>query len=177
MTIECAIYHSIITEMLTSWERLVEDAERLEHDAPDLGLMLTEAQALHAGWESDAPSYLRAFLDNGMWGSDQLWDNLARKSYSVFLSLYLLPFSYAEWMLKHLNQHHRLPNQRTLYSKLCEDEELLREMDAIKARASDATQSVMLARCADNRSAFAPEIRSVSSSAAGLMSTAVTLTP
>jgi len=145
MTTECAIYHSVISELLTSWGRLLEDAERMQHDEPDLGLMLTEAQALHAGWESDAPSYLRAFLDNGMWGSDPLWDNLARKSYAVFLSLYLLPFSYAEWMLKHLNQHHRLPNQRTMYSKLCSDDELLREMEALKARAADANQALIRA--------------------------------
>lgn len=145
LTTECAIYHSVISEMLTSWERLVEDAERLHHDLPDLGLMLTEAQALHAGWESDAPSYLRAFLDNGMWGTDSLWDNLARKSYSVFLSLYLLPFSYAEWILKHLNQHHRLPNQRTMYNKLCDDDELSREMEAVKARAAEANQALIRA--------------------------------
>ena len=145
VTTECAIYHSILTELLTSWERLVQDAERLNHDEPDLGLMLTEAQMLHTGWESDAPSYLRAFLDNGMWGTDTLWDDLARKSYSVFLSLYLLPFNYAEWLLKHLNQHHHLPNQRTMYNKLCSDEELLREMDAAKARAGEANQSLIRA--------------------------------
>ena len=145
VTTECSIYHSVILEMLTAWERLVEDAERLQHDRPDLGLMLTEAQALHAGWESDAPSYLRAFLDNGLWGTDQLWDDLARKSYGVFLSLYLLPFGYAEWLLKHLNQTHHLPNQRTMYHKLCADEELLREMDAVKARAADASQSLIRA--------------------------------
>jgi RNA polymerase primary sigma factor len=145
MSPECAIYHSIITEMLTSWERLLEDAQRLHHDEPDLGLILTEAQALHAGWESDAPSYLRAFLDNGLWGTDQLWDTLARKSYSVFLSLYLLPFNYAEWLLKHLNQHHRLPNQRTMYHKLCDDQELAREMNAVKERAADANQALIRA--------------------------------
>ena len=145
VTTECSIYHSVVTEMLTSWERLVQDAERLNHDEPDLGLMLTEAQTLHAGWESDAPSYLRAFLDNGLWGTDSLWDNLARKSYSVFLSLYLLPFTYAEWLLKHLNQHHHLPNQRTMYSRLCEGEELLQEMDAAKARAAEANQALIRA--------------------------------
>ena len=145
LSTECAIYHAVISEMLTSWERLVEDADRLNHDLPDLGLILTEAQALHAGWESDAPSYLRAFLDNGMWGTDQLWDDLARKSYSVFLSLYLLPFNYAEWLLKHLNQTHNLPNQRTMYHRLCTDEELRGEMDAVKARGADASQSLIRA--------------------------------
>ena len=102
MTVECSVYHALIDEMLTSWERLVEDGERLGHDMPDFGLMLTEAQTLHAGWESDAPSYLRAFLDNGLWGTDELWNTVARKSYSVFLTLYLIPFKYAEWLLNHL---------------------------------------------------------------------------
>src|SRR5512139_2476153 len=72
---ECAIYHATLSEMQTSWERLVEDAKRLHCDPPDLSLILTEAQALHAGWQSDAPSYLRAYLDNGHWGVDPLWDN------------------------------------------------------------------------------------------------------
>src|SRR5215216_6433396 len=120
---ECAIYHAILSEMHTAWERLIEDAKRLHYELPDSGLILTEAQALHAGWQSDAPSYLRNYLDNGHWGVDQLWDNLARNAYSVFLSLYLFPISYAEWMLKHLNQNQRLPNQRTLYKHLCEDQD------------------------------------------------------
>ena len=142
---ECAIYHALLSEMHTSWERLVEDAKRLHYELPDLGLILTEAQALHAGWQSDAPSYLRAYLDNGHWGVDQLWDTLARNAYSVFLSLYLFPLSYAEWLLKHLNQNQRLPNQRTLYKNLCEDQDLLSEMNAAQARAVEANQALIRA--------------------------------
>ncbi|MGZ9164907.1 MAG: sigma-70 family RNA polymerase sigma factor [Anaerolineales bacterium] len=138
----CEIYHSILSEMTTSWERLLEDAERLQQQPPDLGLILTEAQALHAGWESDAPSYLRAFLDNGLWGIDELWNTIARKVYSVFLSLYLLPLKYAEWLLKHINQTHEFPNQRTLYRNLPSDEDLLDEMHAIQSRAVEANQSL-----------------------------------
>jgi len=138
----CEIYHSILSEMTTSWERLLEDAERLQQQPPDLGLILTEAQALHAGWESDAPSYLRAFLDNGLWGIDELWNTIARKVYSVFLSLYLLPLKYAEWLLKHLNQTHEFPNQRTLYRNLPSDEDLLDEMHAVQSRAVEANQSL-----------------------------------
>jgi len=142
---ECAIYHAILSEMHTSWARLVEDARRLHYELPDLGLILTEAQALHAGWQSDQPSYLRAYLDNGHWGVDQLWDTLARNAYSVFLSLYLFPLSYAEWLLKHLNQNQRLPNQRTLYKHLCEDQDLLEEMNAAQNRAVEANQSLIRA--------------------------------
>jgi len=145
MTTECSIYHTLLDEMLTSWERLVEDAERLQHDLPDLGLMITEAQALHAGWESDAPSYLRAFLDNGSWGTDDVWNGVARKSYAVFLSLYLIPLKYAEWLLNHFNQHQNLPNQRTLNRNLPADEDLRNELDAAKARAVEANQALIRA--------------------------------
>jgi RNA polymerase primary sigma factor len=145
LTLECSIYHAVLAEMYTSWERLLEDAERLHYELPDLGLILTEAQALHAGWQSDAPSYLRAYLDNGHWGTDQLWDNLARHIYSIFLSLYLFPLKYAEWLLKHLNQDQRLPNQRALYRNLPADESLLEEIEAAQTRAVEANQSLIRA--------------------------------
>lgn len=141
----CDLYHSILTEMTTSWQRLLEDAERLQQQPPDLGLILTEAQALHAGWESDAPSYLRAFLDNGMWGIDELWNTIARNVYSVFLSLYLLPLKYAEWLLNYLNQNHEFPNQRTLYRNLPSEEDLLDEMHAAQSRAVEANESLSTA--------------------------------
>ena len=142
LTATCSIYHSLIGELLTSWERLVEDAERLHHDLPDLGLILTEAQTLHISWKSDTPSYLRAFLDNGMWGRDELWDDLARKAFSVFLSLYLLPLKYAEWLLNHINQTQSLPVQKTLYNHLPSDEELEQEMDQARLRAVNARQAL-----------------------------------
>ena len=145
LSVTCSIYHSLLTDMLTAWERLLEDADHLHHEPPDLGLILSESQALHAGWESDQPSYLRAFLDNGMWGTDELWNEIARKAYSVFLSLYLLPLNYASWLLDHINHTHKLPNQRTLYRNLPSDEELLLELEAARQRAMDANDSLISA--------------------------------
>jgi RNA polymerase primary sigma factor len=141
----CTIYHAILSELSASWKRLLEDAERLHHDPPDLGLMLSEAQALRAGWDSDAPSYLRAFLDNGKWGSDPLWDDFARKAYSVFLSLYLIPFNYAVWLLSRINQKHQLPSLRAMYNQLPDDEEMLEEIELIKRQAKEAHQALIRA--------------------------------
>jgi RNA polymerase primary sigma factor len=76
---------------------------------------------------------------------DPLWDNLARNAYSVFLSLYLFPLKYAEWILKHINQNHRLPNQRTLYRHLCEDQDLEAEMNEAQNRAVEANQALIQA--------------------------------
>jgi len=142
LTPTCSIYHSLLADMVTEWQRLLEDVEKLHHEPPDLGLILSESQALHAGWESEQPSYLRAFLDNGMWGTDQLWNEIARKSYSVFLYLYLLPLNYATWLLAHINQSHQFPNQRVLYRNLPSDYELLCELDATQARAVEANHSI-----------------------------------
>jgi RNA polymerase primary sigma factor len=141
----CAIYHALLLDMLTSWQRLIEDAEKLQRDPPDLGLILSESQALHAGWESEQPSYLRAFLDNGLWGIDELWNQLAREAYSVFLCLYLLPLKYAGWLLEHINQTRQFPNQRTLYRNLLSDHELLDEIESAQIRAVEANHRLSAA--------------------------------
>ena len=140
-----SIYHSLLLEMQTSWDRLIEDTEQLDHELPNLALMIAESQSLHAGWEFDSPSYFRAYLDNGHWGVDHLWDNLARHAFSVFLNLYLLPFKYAEWLLTYVREQNAFPSQRTLFRSLPSDEDLLSEMDAIHVRAVDGNQALIRA--------------------------------
>ncbi|MBI5954072.1 MAG: sigma-70 family RNA polymerase sigma factor [Chloroflexi bacterium] len=138
-----SIYRLLLLEMLTSWERLMEDAERLECELPNLALMIAEAQSLHAGWQFDSPSYFRAYLDNGHWGVDHLWDSLVRNAYGVFLNLYLLPFKYAEWLLTFVREQQGFPVQRSLYRNLPPDEDLLSEMDAIHVRAVEGNQALI----------------------------------
>ncbi|MBC7878002.1 MAG: sigma-70 family RNA polymerase sigma factor [Anaerolineales bacterium] len=145
VSLESSIYHSLLLEMATSWDRLVEDTEQLDHPLPDLSLLITEAQSLHTGWQFDSRSYFRSYLDNGHWGVDHLWGNFARHSYSVFLNLYLLPSQYAEWLLTHVRDQKAFPAQRTLSRNLPSDEELISEMDAIHIRAVDANQSIIRA--------------------------------
>jgi RNA polymerase primary sigma factor len=141
----CAVYHSVIRELDISWTRLSEDAERLEVALPDLSLALAEAQSLHAGWETAAPSYVRSYLASDLWGHDQLWDSLVNKAFSVFLCLYLLPTVYADWLLKHIRAHHTLPALRTMYAHLPEDSILEAEMDAVHLRAEEAHQALIRA--------------------------------
>jgi RNA polymerase primary sigma factor len=139
------IYHSLLSEMLTSWKRFGEDAKHLQVQMPDLCLTLAEAQSLHNGWEFNTPSYLRAFLANDLWGHDPLWDSMVRKAYSVFLSLYLLPADYADWLSHHIQDCDTLPVQRTLYRNLPKEKILLRELDAFQLRAADAHHSLIRA--------------------------------
>jgi RNA polymerase primary sigma factor len=140
-----SFYHALLLELATSWDRLVEDTKQLDHDLPNLALMIAESQSLHSGWQFDSPSYFRAYLDNGHWGVDHLWDNFARHAYSVFLNLYLLPFKYAGWLLTFVREQNALPVHRTLYRNLPSDDELFSEMDAVHTRAVDGNQALIRA--------------------------------
>ncbi len=103
------IYLALYDELETAWKRVVEDTDRLGFDCPDLALTLSEAQMLRQTWDSDIPSYLRAYLDNGLWGSDPLWDGVARNAFTVFLYLYMLPDQPALEMLEYIHEHSTLP--------------------------------------------------------------------
>ncbi|MEW5939477.1 MAG: sigma-70 family RNA polymerase sigma factor [Chloroflexota bacterium] len=145
LTLARTAYHALLHELETAWKRLVEDAERLDTDLPDLALALAEAQSIHAGWESAAPSYLRSYLASGLWGSDPLWDSMVRKAFSLFMCLYLLPTAYANWLLERVRDRHALPSLRTLYGRLPEDALLEKEMDAAHARAEEASHALIRA--------------------------------
>jgi RNA polymerase primary sigma factor len=139
------IYHSLLSELTTSWQRFIEDAKRLNKELPDLCLMLAEAHSLHEGWESSAPSYLRAYLSSDQWGHDTLWDSMVRKAYTVFLCLYLLPNEYADWLSHHISTCRALPVQKTMYRNLPKERVLLREMEAVDLRAEEAHTALIRA--------------------------------
>jgi RNA polymerase primary sigma factor len=138
-------YHSLLSELVTSWKRFGEDAKRLKKDLPDLCLMLAEAQSLHDTWEFDTPSYLRAFLASDLWGHDPLWDSMVRKAYSVFLCLHLLPAGYASWLSDHVRSCSKLPGQQTLNRNLPKEKGLLLEMESVHSRAEQANRAIIRA--------------------------------
>jgi len=139
------IYRAALSELTTSWKRMVEDAKRIGAVLPDPALMLAEAQMLHRQWESDVPSYLRTYMDDFLWGKDLLWDSMVSHVFNVFLCFYILPEEYADWLLKHFHQHNTLPVSRTLYRNLPPEVELQREVEAIRRRAEEASQALIRA--------------------------------
>ncbi|MFO7585870.1 MAG: sigma-70 family RNA polymerase sigma factor, partial [Anaerolineales bacterium] len=139
------VYRAVLDELVISWKRFMEDAKRLGVSLPDLGLVLTEAQSLRQGWESDSHSYLRTFLDNGKWGSDVEWNNLAANAFNFFIGLYLLPPDLADWVVKYCAQHNTCPALRTLQKHLPVEDELLYDLKIVQLRADEATQDLVRA--------------------------------
>jgi len=145
VTVSCGIYREVVNELLTSWERLEDDAKRLGCELPDLALILAEAQTLQLGWSIEEPSYLRAYLDNGLWGQDPTWDSMVRKAFSVFMCLYLLPSEFAHWLLNHLQQHHTFPTGRTFQRNIPDDSILEEELTSVTLRAEAANHALIRA--------------------------------
>jgi RNA polymerase primary sigma factor len=140
------VYRAVLEEMATSWKRVEEDSQRLNVDLPDLMLVLAEAQALRQGFSIDSPSYLRAFLDNGLWGHDALWDGLAANAFNLFLSLYMLPPKVAEWLTGYLREHDMAcPPVVSLHDHLPENEDLAYDSRIIGLRCEEASQSLIRA--------------------------------
>ncbi|MBT3321879.1 MAG: sigma-70 family RNA polymerase sigma factor [Anaerolineae bacterium] len=135
-------YKLIIKELLLFWAALNKSVEENKAELPDLGLMLAEAQSLHQNWEKDKPSYTRAYLNSGKWGQDENWNELAKQVYGIFLSFYMLPFSYAKWLLEHIHTRKKMPVRPTFYKNLPSDEELQWELDAVAFRADSASQAL-----------------------------------
>ena len=141
-----ALYTSVVQELLTSWERLEEDCQRLSQgETPDLSLVLAEAQMLRRQWQADEPSYLRSFLDNGLWGKDPMWDGLVRHAFSLFLCLYLLPVEMAQALMTALRQEQNMPDLAFFEKTLPTDAQLEYDFDLIERRADEANQTLIRA--------------------------------
>ncbi len=133
-------------DLITAWTRLGEDSSRLKVDIPDPALILAEAQSLHQGWANgDAPSYLHSFVDRELWGKDPVWDSLVGNAYIIYAIFYVLPESYAGWLLNYIRTHHDLPVQRTFFHNLPVESELAREVEIIRARADEANAAIIRA--------------------------------
>jgi RNA polymerase primary sigma factor len=139
------IYKALYEELLTAWKRVVEDTLRLGFDLPDINLILGEAQMLRQTWAADTPSYLHAYLDNGLWGKDPLWDGVARNAFTVFVCLYLQPDPLADYLDDYLSDHENLPSKRVFVRHLPDDEILQDEIEAARYRAQDAHNAIIRA--------------------------------
>jgi RNA polymerase primary sigma factor len=140
-----SIYLALSDELYTAWKRVKEDIQRLKLDSPDVGQVLLEAQLLRETWNSDQPSYLRAYLDNGLWGKDPLWDGVARYAFTAYLCLYTLPDAPATYLMQEIRRRGALPKEQSFLSHLQDDEALMAELADIRLRANEAHHAIIRA--------------------------------
>jgi RNA polymerase primary sigma factor len=137
-----SIYYALFEDLSTAWRRVLEDTRRLGYASPELGMIFSEAQMLRQSWENDTPSYLRAYLDNGIWGSNLLWDGVARNAFAVFLYLYMLPKMLAGDFRDYIEHANDLPSEDVFSQALPSDQELQAELEQIRLRTDEARSAI-----------------------------------
>ena len=140
-----SVFRALFAEMEAAWHRVREDTHRLKYERPDLLPMLSEARMLRQTWKCTRSSYLRAYLDNGLWGKDPFWDDVARSAFTVFISFYALPASTAERMQAYIEKRDKLPARRTFSRYLPSDDELRLELQSLRRLSSDAHNAIIRA--------------------------------
>lgn len=141
-----ALFAAILSELTTSWKRLQEDAERMGlTNCPDLALTLAEARYLRQSWQADEPSYLRNYLDNGLWGKDPIWEGLVRQAFTVFMGMYLLPERVSSALLEHINRYNVMPELVWLRRRLPDEKVLEAEVEEVRKLSEEANQTLIRA--------------------------------
>ncbi|RMG96885.1 MAG: RNA polymerase sigma factor RpoD [Chloroflexi bacterium] len=107
--------------LLEYWDRSCAAAEKIEVEPPDLLALLHEARKIRGNWQEVEGSYLRGYLNEGNWGQDDAWTELAEQVFEVFTALYLLPASMAERLEAYLKEYGRLPDLDTFHNWLSQD--------------------------------------------------------
>ncbi|MBC8333498.1 MAG: sigma-70 family RNA polymerase sigma factor [Anaerolineae bacterium] len=142
---EQSTYRVLFSELNTAWARLKEDIVRWEFECPDLTLILHETQLLRQTWDISQASYLRNYLDNGMWGKDTFWDAVARYAFTIFISLYAMPPETAEKLRIFIKSNHQLPSRRTFSRYLPDDGELSRNILDLRELSREARNMIIRA--------------------------------
>jgi RNA polymerase primary sigma factor len=138
-----SIYNAFFNEMVTVWKQVNVSTKNLGYDPPELTHILVEAQNLHQTWDLSSPSYLRGYLDNGLWAKEPLWDEVARNSFIIYVGFYILPESVAEELNSNIREKNKFPNKRTFGKMLPSNESLQSEMQKVVIRAMEAQNAII----------------------------------
>jgi RNA polymerase primary sigma factor len=137
----CHIY----AELAQNWKIVTGLFSRFHLPPYDYGEMLAEAQALRIDWQSDEPSPMRAYLDQGSWGHDENFNQLARSMFDVYRGLYTLPDTTLDALRTH-NRRYKGVMRPELFEKALPDDATLDVNKAqIEYLAEDAKHTLIRA--------------------------------
>lgn len=112
--------------LLEDWERIGEASAEIGVERPDLPEVIAEALQLRKSWLDCEDSYLRKYLNEGNWGQDDAWTDVANCTFDIFTAIYLLPTALSRRISRHYRKRDRLPALRTFRNWMSEDEVALK---------------------------------------------------
>ncbi len=107
--------------LLENWQVVEEAAKLLGVEGIDVLAFIEEARDLRQGWQKRTESYLRLYLNNGNWGQEDTWLDLAQASFHMFTAVYLLPLDISRQMSLVYKESGKLPTLEAFHDWLSED--------------------------------------------------------
>jgi RNA polymerase primary sigma factor len=117
------------TNFLENWTCAKEASSVIGVKPPDLVSMIDEARLLRQDWREGSSSYVRQYLNEGNWGQDEIWTDLAECVFNMFTSLYLLPNELVQRMTEYYDGENRLPDSQ-LFQEWMDENEIALEYNA-----------------------------------------------
>ncbi|MCB9420863.1 MAG: RNA polymerase sigma factor RpoD [Ardenticatenaceae bacterium] len=117
-------FHTAIANyesLLAGWANVVRASAEIDVPSPDIAPLVEEASQLRLDWRDADKSYLRQYLNEGSWGQDDAWAELANSLFDVFTALYILPPSLAKQVARSYREQGTLPSTDTFYNWMKED--------------------------------------------------------
>jgi RNA polymerase primary sigma factor len=142
---ETEAYRALFSDLIKHWKAIREDTKDMKLDPPEFLSILDEARRLQRSWMMEGTGYTRSYLNNGMWSNDDDWDEIARTTFKVFLTLYLMPLEMLNWLEAHYTKKNNLPNKRTFNRNISEEDALKLQIKATQLRASGAQDAIISA--------------------------------
>ncbi len=139
------IYRALYDELLASWKALETSAKKARRKSPELPQLLEEARQLQQTWDLRRTSYLRDFLNNGLWSHDEDWNDVARAAFRLFTACYLLPPTTSEKLAATLQQGKNLPPRRNFLRTLPDAPTLEVFIQTVRLRAEEAQTAIISA--------------------------------
>ncbi|MBN1202717.1 MAG: RNA polymerase sigma factor RpoD [Anaerolineae bacterium] len=111
--------------LLDYWQQVIDSITQLGIEPPMVELMVSEVQTLRQTWNSQEPSYVRIYLEQGNWGRDDVWNKVAADLFEVFQVIYLIPAPLQDQLTRTYLEHQRFPDARIVREWLENDPEYM----------------------------------------------------
>ena len=98
-------YHTLSQTCDKVWQA----SKTINVDPPDLYAVWEEVMPLRRSWHEGTTSYIRQYLNEGSWGQDESWTDLANGLFTAFTALYLMPTELSQRFANYYKENGRLP--------------------------------------------------------------------
>ena len=138
---------ALYDQLVAHWDAVLVHIAEVGVEAPLVDLMVTETQNLRRGWDCGEPSYVRLYLDQGEWGRDTRWNEVASSLFEVFQALYLFPTALQDRLKAAYGEESQWPSRTIVAGWLSElgdepDAIIQEEFDYARDRGSQAAEAL-----------------------------------